>query len=413
MLPSSFLFLATTLPLASAQAQSLLQAIGNISSLSNFTAFYRANEISANLLFNNPSSWPITVLVPNNQAFAAYFQKTNRSLANLSPQELLPLIQYHSLVSSLGAENFTAPSDGAGSGIGTTVPTLLAEGPSNNRTAGAALASKFGGVDRAKGQVVFIRPSASTSNTKRFILSNRQNPGPSSSIRSGLQTNVNVQVIDPQQGTWAGGRFHVIDGLLTLPDLCSKTIRGAGLTGLDNALNRSSLWPTLDSSTNVTCLGPSNEAFRSAGNPDGTLNATQLQSALLFHTLPEVAYSDYLTNGQEFTSIQGAKVKVKIEGTGSNRVIYFNNAKLIEANVLTNNGLMHIIDGVMSPNGTPSATPSSTPSSTTSRGTASATNSKAAAPNFADGYIGWNAVHMLGFLILADIMGLGALGLRF
>lgn len=395
--------------LASAQSQStLLQAIGNIPSLSNFTAFYRANEPFANLLFGNQSLYPITVLVPNDQAFAGYFQKTGKSLTELTPQQLLPLIQYHTLVSSLGKENFTVPSDGGGAGTGTTVPTLLTEGASNNRSAGPALAAKFGGAQKAQGQVVFVNPAAQSIRSKRFILSSRQSTDSRSSIRSGLSSNVNLTALEAQEGSWAGGRFHIIDGLLTLPDLCSNTIRGAKLSGLDNALNRTGLWPTLDSSKNVTCLGPSDAAFKAAGSPDSALNATDLTKALLFHTLPQVAYSDYLVNGQEFTSIDGPKVRVRIEGTGANRSIYFNNAKVIAENVLTNNGLMHIIDSVMLPLNSSSATP--TPSSS-SQPTGPA-NSRAPAPNVSVDWRGWTIVYAVGFFVVADVVGMGIFGLR-
>ena len=99
-------------------------------------------------------------------------------------------------------------------------------------------------------------------------------------------------------------------------------------------MNRSGLWSALDSHPNITCLGPSNNAFSTAGNPDATLNQTALQGALLFHTLPEVAYSDYLYDGQEFTSLQNMTVKVSIKGEGNDKQIYFNNAKVLDANVL-------------------------------------------------------------------------------
>jgi uncharacterized surface protein with fasciclin (FAS1) repeats len=40
----------------------------------------------------------------------------------------------------------------------------------------------------------------------------------------------------------------------------------------------------------------------------------------------------------EFTSLANKTVKVKIQGDD----IYFNNAKVVAANVLTNNGLIHM-----------------------------------------------------------------------
>lgn len=53
------------------------------------------------------------------------------------------------------------------------------------------------------------------------------------------------------------------------------------LSGLDAALRKVSLWKELDKTPNVTCLGPSTDAFNAAGNPEKTLNSTALTNALL------------------------------------------------------------------------------------------------------------------------------------
>lgn len=85
----------------------------------------------------------------------------------------------------------------------------------------------------------------------------------------------------------------------------------------------------------MTCLGPSDAAFKAAGNPDRELDRTALTSAMLSHTLNEVAYSDFLYDGQEFTTLQNGTVRVRIDDPeGGNRTIYFNNAKVVNANVL-------------------------------------------------------------------------------
>ncbi|PVH92131.1 hypothetical protein DM02DRAFT_733863 [Periconia macrospinosa] len=82
------------------------------------------------------------------------------------------------------------------------------------------------------------------------------------------------------------------------------------------------------------------------------------------HTLPEVTYSDYLKDGQEFRSLQNGTVRVRIEGKGKNGMIWFSDAKVIDANVLTHNGLVHVLDAVIVPleamNSGASATPLST-----------------------------------------------------
>ncbi|KAH7068033.1 hypothetical protein BKA63DRAFT_104451 [Paraphoma chrysanthemicola] len=320
------LILYILLAAQAARAQNLLEAISKVPALSNFTAFYRDNAAFANALLGNASNYPITFLAPNDQAFASYQERNGISLTSLPPATLLAVLQYHTLVSSLSKENLTGDSGRAGN----TVPTMLTT-QNNNRSVGTSMAARFGGSQRASGQVVFIRSSEPSSN--RFLLS-RQNGMPQSSIRSGLSSDLSLLALEGDQGIWDGGRFHIVDGLLTPPQLCARTIRSSNLTSLDNALNRTRLWPSLDGSKNVTCLGPSNEAFARAGNPDAGLNETALSDAILFHTLDEVAYSDYLYNGQEFRTLQNGTVRVRVEGQGASRSVWFNNAKLINANVL-------------------------------------------------------------------------------
>lgn len=55
-----------------------------------------------------------------------------------------------------------------------------------------------------------------------------------------------------------------------------------------------------------------------------------LTKILRFHTLHEVAYTDYLVDGARLESAAGLDVLVTIEGND----IYFNDAKVISPNVL-------------------------------------------------------------------------------
>ena len=56
------------------------------------------------------------------------------------------------------------------------------------------------------------------------------------------------------------------------------------------------------------------------------------------HTLDQVTYSNYLEDGMVLGTLNKTTVKVSIKGSD----VYFNNAKVIKANVLTNNGLIHM-----------------------------------------------------------------------
>lgn len=66
-------------------AQSLLVAISAFPELSNFTAFYRANDVFAGSLFDDETYYPLTVFVPKNDAFAAYKTQHNMPLTDISP----------------------------------------------------------------------------------------------------------------------------------------------------------------------------------------------------------------------------------------------------------------------------------------------------------------------------------------
>lgn len=180
-----------------AAAQSFITAIGAYPQLSNFATLYRNNSFLASKLLTGSPTNPQTVLIPNNTAFANYQLATGRSLLNLSVEELQTLLSYHVLVGGLTSTDFAQPA-------GITVPSLLVGEQYDNRTGGAALASVGGTSASAShdGQVVFI--SAKVNSTGSFGSGQSQ-----AVVRSGLGNTVNLTTVD---GTWDGGRFHIIDG---------------------------------------------------------------------------------------------------------------------------------------------------------------------------------------------------------
>lgn len=124
-------------------------------------------------------------------------------------------------------------------------------------------------------------------------------------------------------------------------------------------------------------------------------------------------YSTYVSDGEVLQSLAGFNVTVaKVNGD-----IYFNDAKVISPNVLTNNGLIHVLDKVMSPNGTAPAatattTSTATATTTTSTGTGAGTttgsstasstpqSSNAAVPVAADNAVGG----LVAFVVAAAVL---------
>ena len=94
-------------------------------------------------------------------------------------------------------------------------------------------------------------------------------------------------------------------------------------------------------------------------------------SALLRnHTIAVPLYTPYLVNGMVVPSMGTMNITITIQDGN----IYFNDAKVVQPNVLTNNGMVHVLDKVMSDK-VIEAAPSSSGTSTSAGATPSATTS--------------------------------------
>ncbi|KAL2873163.1 hypothetical protein SGCOL_011674 [Colletotrichum sp. CLE4] len=331
--------------------QSLSTALSSHADLSTFNGILNSYpSIISNITAGTKNK--VTLLVPTNDAFTNFLQQTNISeITQLPVSQLLTVFRYHTLDAPLTASNFSAPR-------GITIPTKLRDELFNLRTPGPAMIDQYG--DDAKGQVLFISPS--TINPTKFrVRQATSSDDHTASLRGGLGETAELTSID---GVWDGGYFQSVDVVLEAPTICSITIKklSSSLSALGDALDKIKLWKQLDNTANITCLGPNTAAFKEAGSPQNSLGNEDLKNALL----------DFLMDGQEFTSMANVTVRVTVK----DNEIWFNDAKVISPNVLTNNGLIHILDRVMSTN----ALPDSSTSSPTGTGTASPT-SAAAPPN--------------------------------
>ncbi|KAH7182376.1 FAS1 domain-containing protein [Fusarium flagelliforme] len=384
----TFIGAAVTLAFASAAIaqtvpEELAGAIANYSSLSLFRSLLTAAPQALITSLDNRDS-NITVLVPTNEAIESYLKESKiNDVTELNQTELQIFFSYHILSASLTASDFEGDR-------GLSIPTLLQDALFNNRSAGPQIQSQFG--KEASGQVIFaLKQDGKDKRQQKDDMG-----GPNVMIRAGLAQDIKMTAVDGSWGAKDVNSFQVVDKVLSPPRSCSNTvhtIKDPRLDALDAALIKAQLWKALDHSKNVTCLAPSTEAFKNAGNPDIKLSKQDLGGAILYvnnptathmltwlnraHTLDEVTYSNYLRDGQVIGTLNNTKVRVSIQGED----IFFNNAKVIEANVLTNNGLIHILDSVIEDGGKPS----STGTSTATTGTATATSNEGEATSTSSG----------------------------
>ncbi|KAF5013134.1 hypothetical protein FDECE_854 [Fusarium decemcellulare] len=359
--------------LANAQSlpEELSSAIADYSTLSLFRSLLDAAPEALKQSFSEKST-DITVLIPTDDAINTYLSDSGASdISDLNEDDMETFFSYHIMVSSLKASDFEEPQ-------GMTIPTLLKKVEFNNRSAGADLTTQFG--KDAGGQVLFASPpSASGKKVKRA----GEFSGPNVNLRAGLAQDVKMTAVDGSWGPKKANTYQIVDSVLLPPRKCSTTVRSikdTRLSALDTALNKTQLWPALDHSPNVTCLAPSTQGFKNAGDPQINMDTGDLRQALLAHTLTQVTYTDHLTDGMVLGTLNDTTVRISIK----KNEIYFNNAKVVKANVLTNNGLIHILDSVIEPSDEPSTTANSKAPSDTSTETSASETSGTSSPQATD-----------------------------
>jgi uncharacterized surface protein with fasciclin (FAS1) repeats len=252
----------------------------------------------------------ITILAPSNSAFQKVSQEQLSALTS-NPGLLTALLQYHVLNGSYLAS--AIPDDGV------FVPTLLTDQMYTNVTGG---------------QVVH----ATTEDDNVVFFSGNNN--------NSTVTTANVN--------FTGGVIHIIDNVLTIPGLVSDVATAAGLTSVRGALVQANLVDTVNTTPDLTIFAPSNDAFRNIGSALPNLTTDDLTKILTYHVVNgTVGYSTDLANGTSLQTVNGQNVTVVIGDEG----IFVNNAKVITANVLVANGVVHVIDEVLNPNNASVANP--------------------------------------------------------
>ena len=135
----------------------------------------------------------------------------------------------------------------------------------------------------------------------------------------------------------------------------------AGLTTLLSALDAvPGLLEVLQSENSITVFAPSNEAFTAALSDFGVANLDQLvikiggeenlESVLGFHVVPTVAFSRDLSATNTFTTLGGQDLTVNMNSSGVTVTdAAGNTANVIVADVAIDNGVVHVIDGVLLP----------------------------------------------------------------
>ncbi|KAK5235953.1 hypothetical protein LTR47_002679 [Exophiala xenobiotica] len=280
-------------------SQALTSVLQNATELSNLTTYLGLFPEFTQTL---SSLQNITLLAPTNQAFSAFLNSSaGAALVQNDTSLIQALFSYHVLNGT-----YTDFENGA------FIQTLLQPPQYTNVTGG---------------QVVGVL-----------------NENNNTSFYSGLLANASVT---GSPMNFSGGVVHMIDSVLIIPQNVSETAIQLNLTAAAGALTSASLVETVDHLTDVTVFVPNNAAFAAIGSALPNLTMEQLTSILQYHVIQGVVgYSTGLQNGTSLMTVQGNNVTITVDDTG----VFVNSAKVIVADVLVANGVVHVIDNVLNPN---------------------------------------------------------------
>jgi len=136
---------------------------------------------------------------------------------------------------------------------------------------------------------------------------------------------------------------------------CDKTVvqnatNTASFTTLVSAVQAAGLAEKLSGPGPFTVFAPTNEAFSKL--PPGTLeellkpeNKAKLVSVLTYHVVPGNVKAKDVVKLKEATTVAGSNVAIVVK----NGVIMIDGAKVVQTDITSSNGVIHVIDAVILP----------------------------------------------------------------
>tara|TARA_B110001452_G_scaffold267288_1_gene276574 strand:+ start:751 stop:4584 length:3834 start_codon:yes stop_codon:yes gene_type:complete len=177
-------------------------------------------------------------------------------------------------------------------------------------------------------------------------------------VGTGVMVNgANVTLADVNT---SNGIIHVIDKVLTPTSTPNDLPRTAQCTGIHNSLVaaviQAELLETLQGDGPFTLFAPTDQAFADAGIDLASLDTpegkTALANILLYHVVPSAVPASAVTECMTANAVNGQPLAFTV-GTG----VMVNGANVTLADVNTSNGVIHVIDKVLSPSDTPNDLP--------------------------------------------------------
>ena len=134
-------------------------------------------------------------------------------------------------------------------------------------------------------------------------------------------------------------------------DIVDTAVNAGDFSTLVAAVEAAGLVDTLKGDGPFTVFAPTDEAF--AALPEGTVenllkpeNKDQLVAILTYHVVPGKVMSRDLSDDMAATTVQGSDVMIDLDNG-----VMVDEATVVAADIETSNGVIHVIDKVILPQG--------------------------------------------------------------
>ena len=123
------------------------------------------------------------------------------------------------------------------------------------------------------------------------------------------------------------------------------------MTAFAGGISNAPLNDSAAQAKDLTIFAPSNAAFKGIGATLQNMTVDLLTRLLGYHIVNAtnfVGYTPSLTNGTTLNTMQGGNLKI----TKDSNSLFVNSARILQSDILLKNGVMHVIDNLLSPNAT-------------------------------------------------------------
>ena len=135
-----------------------------------------------------------------------------------------------------------------------------------------------------------------------------------------------------------------------MDNIVDTAIKAGSFTTLVKAVKAAGLAETLSSPGPFTVFAPTDAAF--AKLPAGALEELlkpeskgKLASILTYHVVPGQKSAAQVTDLSSAATVNGKPVSIKSEPAG----VFVGGARVVQADILASNGLIHVVDSVILP----------------------------------------------------------------